>query len=408
MASLDCYLPTGNWRIRFRFGYRQFHLSLDTTEESHAQYRKAQVEETISLLKRGILTLPTNVGYDEAARFILTGGKITAVTTPVYKHTLGEVCKIYFDELPQGGKAKSTVHTEGIHTDHFRRLLGQHTLFESLGTAELQSYVKKREKEEGQRPGTVVQPETIKKEMGTFSVLWTFAKSRGWVSGDCPKRGVILSKSDEKPPFMTWDQIVEAIQGGASEDLWDRLFLDERQVWELIDFVKVHGNRPALYPMVAFVALTGARLSEILRSERGDFLWDQRIVLVREKKRKQKKAETTRPAPLFPELATIIREWFSEKHPGGRYTICDNPDVPLTGDAADKLLDRTLANSKWSILRGWHTLRHSFISICASKKTPQSLIDTWVGHQTDEQRRRYQHLFPERVQEAMNGLFRRA
>lgn len=407
MASLDRHPHTGNWRIRFRFGARHYHLSLETAQEEHAQFRKAQIEETLSLLRRGILSLPPNVGYEEAGSFILTGGRITAVTTPVKKYTLGEVCTIYFDELPKGAKADSSVSTERIHAEHFKRLIGYNTLFEEIGTGELQSYVNKRTKERGHRPNTTVQPETIKKELGTFSVLWEFAKSRAWVRGDCPKRNVKLPKSVEKPPFMTWEQIEEAIKTGGTEELWERLFLDEQRVWELLDYVKEHGNRPVLYPMVAFAALTGARLSEILRSERSDFLWNQGIVLVREKKRKHKKAESTRPAPLFPELASIMREWFGGSHPGGRYTVCDDADAPLTGDTADKLLDRSLANSKWKVLRGWHTLRHSFVSICARKNTPQSIIDTWVGHQTDEQRQRYKHLFPQQVQDAMNGLFKR-
>jgi len=36
---------------------------------------------------------------------------------------------------------------------------------------------------------------------------------------------------------------------------------------------------------------------------------------------------------------------------------------------------RVLAGTKWENIRGLHTLRHSFISACASKPVDQRLID---------------------------------
>ena len=45
--------------------------------------------------------------------------------------------------------------------------------------------------------------------------------------------------------------------------------------------------------------------------------------------------------------------------------------------------------SKWEVMRGWHVLRHSFISFCAAAGVDQRLIDEWVGHTTEEMRKRY-------------------
>lgn len=53
---------------------------------------------------------------------------------------------------------------------------------------------------------------------------------------------------------------------------------------------------------------------------------------------------------------------------------------------------RSLAGSKWEVLRGWHLLRHSFISACASKGVDQRLINEWCGHTTEDMRKRYRHL----------------
>ena len=38
--------------------------------------------------------------------------------------------------------------------------------------------------------------------------------------------------------------------------------------------------------------------------------------------------------------------------------------MPLTEDKAHDHLKRTLAGSEWDVIRGYHVLRHSFISAC--------------------------------------------
>jgi integrase len=79
--------------------------------------------------------------------------------------------------------------------------------------------------------------------------------------------------------------------------------------------------------------------------------------------------------------------------------------LPLTVDEAADHLRRTLAGSEWEVVRGYHTFRHSFISACASRGIDQRLIDEWVGHQSDEQRRRYRHLYPSVQAEALKSVF---
>jgi hypothetical protein len=47
-----------------------------------------------------------------------------------------------------------------------------------------------------------------------------------------------------------------------------------------------------------------------------------------------------------------------------------------------------LADSLWQVLRGYHVLRHSFISALASEGANQGVIDEVVGQQSDEPRER--------------------
>ena len=92
-------------------------------------------------------------------------------------------------------------------------------------------------------------------------------------------------------------------------------------------------------------------------------------------------------------------------HPVGQLTICSESNLPLTAQLAAHHFRWAVDGSKWEVLKGWHVLRHSFASNCASKCVDQRLIDEWMGHQTEEMRRRYRHLIPNQQQAAILTVF---
>jgi integrase len=155
--------------------------------------------------------------------------------------------------------------------------------------------------------------------------------------------------------------------------------------------------------MMVMAAQTGARRSELVRSQVHDFDFDFNIVRLQERKRAKGK-RTTRSVPLSPLARQTMEEWLNQTN--GRYTFGCNGE-PLTVDIASDHFRRTLTGSKWEKIRGWHVFRHSFISNCAAKGIDQRIIDGWSGHQTEAMRRRYTHLFPDAQQAAMVSVFRR-
>jgi integrase len=400
---------SGIWLIRFRFGGRQYYRTIDTASEKLANGVKTQVEETIGLIKRGRLSLPEGISGDEAGLFIISGGKISqqpSIAAPA--KTLQQVKDAYFAELPEGAKAASSLYTEEIHASHFIRILKGSTPMQQIDVSELQRYVNKRARESGLK-SKKVQPETIRKELMTFGQIWSFARARKWVEAELDKREIKLPKPTEKPPFQTWKEIKKTIERGGLtdpqiEELWDCLFLGEKEVLELLEYVRKKAAYPFIFPMFAFAAFTGARRSEILRSEISDFHFDHNQVVIREKKRRQSMRESFRQVQLSSRLEKIMQDWF-DNHPGGRFTICVTPDQAITRNAAHHHFTKTLDNSKWSVVRGFHVLRHSFASICAMRGVPENIIDSWLGHQTEEMRMRYRHLFPEQTEAAMAELF---
>jgi integrase len=80
--------------------------------------------------------------------------------------------------------------------------------------------------------------------------------------------------------------------------------------------------------------------------------------------------------------------------------------LPLTDDEAHRHFKRTLGGGEWAMVRGLHALRHSFISALASSGVDQRIIDEVVGHQSEEQRRRYRHLYPAIIGDAIRSVFK--
>ena len=268
----------------------------------------------------------------------------------------------------------------------------------------------------------------------------------GIVSKEWPGKGLVYQKTTEKPPFQTRAEIARKIaRGGLMEaqqdELWESLYLTADELPEFLRFASEAARHPFIYPMLCMAAHTGARRSELIRADVSDVDFDAQVVTIREKKRVRGK-QTSRRVPLSPFLAGVLKEWLAT-HPGGNHLFCHAGEVarskkrsrktgyrngegrPTTdkgrlaelkdrelpgfealteGESADHFT-RTVKDSEWSVVPGWHALRHSFASICASRGIDQRLINAWMGHQTVEQQKRYQHLFPQQQQDAIREVF---
>jgi integrase len=284
-------------------------------------------------------------------------------------------------------------------------VLGPKRKFDTIGVDVLQRYVDKRTSE-----GVV--RDTIRKELATLRGVWSWAFKRKHVSvaSTWKMSDLTLPKSHEKPPFQTWDQITRKIQRGGLSDakqaaLWECLWLDQTQTLECLEWVREHARYPFIYPTFAFAAYTGARRGEIVRSDRDDWDFDGAIVTLRQRKADKSKEFTRREVPIHPNLDKIMKAWF-EAHPGGQWTIADEDGLPLGGSKSTKFFRATLKGSKWEVLRGWHVFRHSLASNMASAGTDQRIINSILGHHTEEMERRYRHLLPSTQEHALSSLFR--
>jgi integrase len=410
MAWLQQY-ASGHYHVSFRFANRKFKRSLDTKNEGEARALVGRIEDNIRLVERGALTIPPGA---DIPRFLLSDGKLIGPVEIPMVVTLGSLITRYETAVSGGAVEESTLYTIRIHAKHLKRILGEDTDVRTINRDSLQEYITTRRAQRSRR-GTAISPVTIRKELTTLSGVWTWGMATG-LAGPFPNKGLKYPKGAEKPPFQTWEEIEKQVErGNLSEKeqaaLWDCLFLSLQETAELLAHVRQSASQPFLYPMVVMAAHTGARRSELIRSRIVDF--DEDSVVIRERKR-SKKQHTVRRVPLTPLLKRVMADWFSI-HPGSPYTF-SQPKVahsktartaaqPLTKHEAHDHFKRALAKSKWDKLRGWHVLRHSFISNCALKGIDQRIIDSFVGHTTEEMRRRYTHLFPSAKKAAIEAVF---
>lgn len=409
MASLEN--RTGYYNIIFYFGGQRFVRSLKTKDEEEAEARRKRLEENMRLVESGRIEIPDGA---DAATFLLSDGKLTSKPVAEPTLTLSHLFSQFFATL-DGNLEDSTLYGMRLHCRHLERVLGARFPVQNLQRSDLQRYVNQRQDEKAGK-GTVGR-NTINKELVTFSSAWKWAAVEGNVAGPFPRQGIKLQKAKETPPFQTWGEIERQTDDPESE-LWDSLYLTMAEIEELLEDVKSCAAFPFIHPMFCFAAYTGGRRSELLRSQVPDIDFANKTVTIREKKRVRGQL-TTRRLPLSRPLAKVLRPWL-KNHPGGP-TFChlqkviersgktmdrENGPIPLTGHEAHHYIKHTLKDSKWEVIPGWHCLRHSFISNCASKGIDQRMIDEWVGHSTEAMRRRYRHLFPSSQQEAMKQLFR--
>jgi integrase len=268
-------------------------------------------------------------------------------------------------------------------------------------------------------PETVRAGITLKKEVATLRACWNWVDHAELVKGAFPGRGLRFPKEEEKEPLRTFAEIeaiiaAEKPDAARKEALWQALYLTKPELDQFLAHVKKNGALRWVYPMVAFAAFTGAPRSEILRALASDVDLAGGIITIREKKRVVGK-RSTRTAPITPKLAEVLREWlrvrpeasslFCQAERVSRSKTQRNGPTAVTKDEAHDHFKRTVAGSKWATLRGYHVLRHSFISVLASEGVDQRVIDEIVGHQSEEQRKRYRHLYRKVMRDAISRVF---
>ncbi|TVS19441.1 MAG: hypothetical protein EA424_08530 [Planctomycetaceae bacterium] len=182
--------------------------------------------------------------------FLLSDGKVHKPVELPEQITLGHLITEY-EESVADSLEESTRYTIGVHTRHLKRLLGEALDPCSINLQRLDDYIRTRQGEQTQR-GTNVTSATVRKEITTLRAIWNWSVGR-YELGDFPSvKKLSYAKSDEKPPFQTYEQIHRQIECGGLTDqqqheLWEALFLSLNEVAELLKYVRKAAVQPFVY-----------------------------------------------------------------------------------------------------------------------------------------------------------------
>jgi integrase len=384
----------GSFRLLYQYEGKQQALTIGTVSLTEARQWKAKAENLLMRVKQRMLEVPAGCTMNE---FILHEGKppVAANLTTVRNATLHQLREAYLKVFSNGAIESNTLRTAKIHLTHIETTLGESFPMPALTLAKLQEHIERR--------GKTVVPVTIKKEVDTFRAVWNWGKRTGLVNGAFPSNGLVYPKSDEILPFMSWEEIERRVKAGGDADvLWECLYLNVEQVAEFLAFAKKAAAPDCLYPMVVMAAHTGARRSEMMRARLEDVDLGNSVLTIREKKRARGTC-TTRRVPISKLLADVLKEQLERQT--GKIYLFGNGDHELSDGQAYRSFMLLVKNSKWDVLKGFHILRHAFISALCSKGVDQRIIDEFAGHSTEQQRRRYRHLMPQVTRDAIAGVF---
>lgn len=392
------------FRVVFRFQDQRFLAVLKTTDVKEAEACRGRVEENLRLVERGRLTVPDGA---DLGLFLLSDGKLEQPVALARSVRLAEMFDTYRTQFTAGAKEAITREMENVHLNHLARLIGGETSVTAVTAGTVQQFVDARSRELHQ--GHPVKPKTVRKAVATLRFVWNWSHRRGDVPTKFPDVDLFFPKEKQPEPFRTYDQVQAILARGGIDrrrerELWDGLFLDPKQVAEVLEHVRRKPNTKYLHPFLVTAAYTGARRAELFRARVEDFDFDAKHVLLREKKRSRDK-ETFRTVDMTPRVEAVVRAYFDGDHPGGGFAFCSQPDRMLTDGQTWKAFRTGVRGSKWHVLRGYHAFRHSFASNLAAAGVDQRVIDELMGHTTVEMQKRYRHLFPDQRRQAVLAVF---
>jgi len=383
-----------SWYCQFMFKRQRFNFSIGKVEEMEACNVGARADYILMRLRQNLMTLPDGM---DIVTFIQHDGKPPSeVPTASAKREMPftEFRESFIRTFSNGAIEANTLSTATIHLQHVATTLGDRFPIGRLAHLDLQKHIDRRRKD--------VAPITIHKEIDTLKAAWNWGTRMNYVSGNFPSHGLVYPKSVEKLHFMTWDEIERRIAAGGDDELWDCLYLTTAQMTKLLAFVKPHQAPPWFHPMLTFACHTGARRSEMMRCELQDIDLAAKWITIREKKKKRGQV-TTRRVPMSSELVQVMTAWLPSRK-GAKFVFGGRQGM-LTVQAVQKAFVRVLKGSKWSVIRGWHTLRHSVVSAMASSGIDQRIIQDIVGHLTASMQRRYAHIYPATKEDAIRKVF---
>lgn len=395
---------TGRYRLQCCIDNRQYKRCY-IADRCQAYLLQEEVNHRVKLLKSGLLQPPPGKSLPD---FIFENLEEREIHPE--KHaagsaaTLRELVEEYRRLSGPQAKAASTRKTEGIHLDHLGRFLrtaGYGDLpLKNIGIGLFDHY-------KLFRYGENIRIDTVNKELGTFQCLFEMALRHGHIPAN-PLKNVRRDKSEASLEYRTLPEIERLRNSGKCSQrklrgMMKLCYLDAREVGELVSLAV----GTWLHPWLMAYSLTGMRKSELAALRWEDVDLKNRVMLVGSRKQSRRMMIKKRRIPICGSLLAVLERQRLEA--GDSEWVLQGP-VP-----GKQIPDKTLENAFRRLVAGtrfegvgFHVFRRSVGSLLLDCGEQPRTIEEILGHESGAMRKRYQHVYPERLREAMDKLDKRS
>ncbi len=180
----------------------------------------------------------------------------------------------------------------------------------------------------------------------------------------------------------------------ARKNVIHRLSRDEEQ--KLIGQAYRENNSSGLLLKTLF--LTGARVSEFVSIEVGDFYFDEQMILIR-----KGKGGKSRYVPILPELAQELQTHLNGRQVG--YIFESNRHTKFTPRRIQQIVKETAERAGITKKVHPHLLRHTVATFLLEKGMPLEQIQKFLGHSKIETTQIYAESSTEMMKEGFQRAF---
>ena len=387
-----------NKGFRLQFHFHNIHYRHGLIKNEHAaRVLQARINTLLEEIKCGLVNVPQHISICD---FIFN----SVLKQPETSHTQHSIINIsdLIDEYQKYCvppiKSKSTCQTEKYH---LARL--QDFLFSSQCNPELtQIKIGLFNDYKKFRYSHSIKTDTVKKELATFQAMFKFAVEHGWIAHN-PVREVKRDKSQVMAGrFRTISEIQRIVAEGKhtkqeTSEIKRFAYLTQAEIKELFEIARDHW----MLSVLKVFAYTGMRRGELCKLTWLDVDFERNILQVSSQKQSQKR-DVKRNIEMHKEVVSVLRSQ-RMKTGNSRFVFINALGNQIKEDTLNEVFVRLTHGTKFEGI-GFHVFRHSLASNLAASGVDQRVIDSILGHQTEEMRKRYQHLFPGKQSEALKNL----
>lgn len=356
---------------------------------------QSRINSLVVEYKTGLLVIPSS---QPPHKFIFD--KVLSITDSSINEKdiffLPDLISKYIAYCSPPVKSVSTCKTEKIHLRRLQEFIDTQSdvLLSEVNVGFFNDYKKFRYEKS-------IKTDTVKKELTTFQTMFQFALDNGYVTKNIVK-SVKRDKSQvPSDRFRTIGEVQELVGRGIYQEqellaIKRYVYLDTNEIRELLELTKNHW----MHSIIVTFVFTGIRRGEMLNLQWCDVDLERKVLQVTSQKQ-SKKSETKRTIEIHPALLEILKE--IKKTNASKLVFTKSDGERISPERLHEEFRSIIKGTKFEGI-GFHAFRHSLASNLAAKGVDQRIIDSILGHQTEDMRKRYRHLFPNQQLDAISKI----